>query len=86
MSKAKARGLLPGAKRVRDSNERDVDSETNRVAVGKGSAYDLFLSRELKRARIVHAPTSPTVVQTFVEQGLEVAAGDKQKNAGAAIA
>jgi polar amino acid transport system substrate-binding protein len=57
----------------------DVDSEINRVAVGKGSAYDLFLSRELKRAQIVRAPTSPTVVQTFIEQGLEVAAGVKQQ-------
>jgi len=57
----------------------DVDFEINRVAVGKGSAYDLFLSRKLKHAQIVRAPTSPTVVQTFVEQGLEVAAGVKQQ-------
>lgn len=56
-----------------------VDSESNRVAVGKGSAYDLFLSRELKRAQIVRAATSPTVVQTFLEEGLEVAAGVKQQ-------
>ncbi|MCX5539287.1 ABC transporter substrate-binding protein [Paraburkholderia sp. CNPSo 3076] len=55
----------------------DVDQPHNRVAVGKGSAYDLFLTRELKQAQIVRAPTSPTVVQTFLEQGLEVAAGVK---------
>lgn len=60
-------------------NNADVDHEINRVAVGKGSAYDLFLTRELKHARIVRAPTSPTVVRTFMEQGLEIAAGVKQQ-------
>jgi polar amino acid transport system substrate-binding protein len=57
----------------------DVDQPHNRVAVGTGSAYDLFLSRELKQAQIVRAPTSPTVIQAFVEQNLEVAAGVKQQ-------
>jgi polar amino acid transport system substrate-binding protein len=56
-----------------------VDSEINRVAVGQGSAYDLYLTRELQHARIVRAPTSPAVVPTFVEQGLEVAAGVRQQ-------
>ncbi|HEX7749414.1 MAG TPA: ABC transporter substrate-binding protein [Bordetella sp.] len=58
---------------------RDVDQAHNRVAVGKGSAYDLFLARELKAARIVRAPTSQAVVQTFLAQQLEVAAGVKQQ-------
>ncbi len=31
----------------------DVDREGVRIAVGKGSAYDLFLTRQLKHARIV---------------------------------
>lgn len=57
----------------------DVDQPHNRVAVGKGSAYDLFLTRELKSAQIVRSPTSPTVVQTYLEQALEVAAGVKQQ-------
>jgi polar amino acid transport system substrate-binding protein len=56
-----------------------VDTEINRVAVGQGSAYDLYLTRELKHARIVRAPTSPAVVPTFIEQGLEVAAGVRQQ-------
>lgn len=60
------------------SNE-EVDRPGNRVTVGKGSAYDLFLTRELKQAEIVRAPTSPTVVDVFVEQKLEVAAGVKQQ-------
>jgi polar amino acid transport system substrate-binding protein len=57
----------------------DVDCAGNRVAAGTGSAYDLYLTRELKHARIVRAPTSPSVVDTFLEQGLEVAAGVKQQ-------
>jgi len=57
----------------------DVDKPGIRVVVGKGSAYDLFLTRELQHAEIVRAPTSPTVVQTFLEQGAEVAAGVRQQ-------
>lgn len=60
-------------------NHADVDQPHNRVAVGKGSAYDLFLTRELRAAQIVRAPSSPTVVQMFLDQGLEVAAGVKQQ-------
>jgi polar amino acid transport system substrate-binding protein len=75
--------LIEGYYLVRDdspirSNE-EVDRECNRVAVGKGSAYDLFLSRELKHARIVRASTSPAVIRTFLEEGLEVAAGVRQQ-------
>lgn len=57
----------------------EVDHAGIRVTVGKGSAYDLFLTRELKHADIVRAPTSPTVVDVFVDQKLEVAAGVKQQ-------
>ncbi|MGQ7932665.1 transporter substrate-binding domain-containing protein [Paraburkholderia sp. D1E] len=68
-------------------SNRDVDQVHNRVTVGKGSAYDLFLTRELKAAQIVRAPTSPAVVKIFLEQGLEVAAGVKQQlEADASIA
>jgi polar amino acid transport system substrate-binding protein len=57
----------------------EVDQAANRVVVGKGSAYDLFLTRTLQHAQIVRSPTSPTVVDTFMEQGAEVAAGVKQQ-------
>jgi polar amino acid transport system substrate-binding protein len=57
----------------------EVDDPKHRVVVGKGSAYDLFLTRELKRAELVRAPSSQTVVDLFVEQGLDVAAGVKQQ-------
>jgi polar amino acid transport system substrate-binding protein len=47
--------------------------------VGKGSAYDLFLTRELKAATILRAPSSPAVVQSFLDEPADVAAGVKQQ-------
>jgi len=57
----------------------EVDQASNRVTVGAGSAYDLFLTRHLKHASIVRAPSSPAVVEVFMAQQLEVAAGVKQQ-------
>ena len=57
----------------------EVDREGVRVVVGAGSAYDLFLSRNLKQATIVRAPTSPAVTDMFIAQKLDVAAGVKQQ-------
>jgi polar amino acid transport system substrate-binding protein len=57
----------------------EVDQKGIRIAVGQGSAYDLYLSREIKHAELVRAPSSPTVVDVFVQQMLEVAAGVKQQ-------
>jgi len=56
-----------------------VDRPGMRVAVGLGSAYDLFLSRELKHAEIVRAPHPKAVTPLFVEQHLDVVAGVKQQ-------
>jgi polar amino acid transport system substrate-binding protein len=39
----------------------------------------LFLTRHLKHAPIVRAPSSPAVVDVFMAQQLEVAAGVKQQ-------
>ncbi len=57
----------------------DVDRAGVSVVVGKGSAYDLHLSRELRHAQIVRAPSSPAVVPTFLDFGADVAAGIKQQ-------
>ena len=75
--------LIEGSYMVRadsdiQSNE-EVDQTEHRVTVGKGSAYDLFLTRELKRAEIVRAPSSQAVVDMFVSRELDVAAGVKQQ-------
>ncbi|MDM9559630.1 ABC transporter substrate-binding protein [Bordetella petrii] len=75
--------LIEGAYVVRDGSplrERDaVDREGVSVMVGKGSAYDLYLTRELKYARILRAPTSPAVVEAFLAENADVAAGVKQQ-------
>lgn len=75
--------LIEGAYLVRQDSplqrNEDVDRPGTRVVVGAGSAYDLHLSREIKQAMVVRAPSSPTVVDLFVAQHLDVAAGVKQQ-------
>jgi polar amino acid transport system substrate-binding protein len=57
----------------------EVDRAEHSIVVGKGSAYDLFLTREIKQAKLVRSPTSPTVVDMFVAEKHDVAAGVKQQ-------
>jgi polar amino acid transport system substrate-binding protein len=75
--------IIEGAYLVRSDSplqrNDEVDRPATRVAVGRGSAYDLFLTRELKAATLVRAPTSPAVTDLFLAQSLEVAAGVKQQ-------
>jgi polar amino acid transport system substrate-binding protein len=75
--------LIEGCYLVRDDSpiraNEEVDRAGQRVVVGKGSAYDLFLTRELKAATIERAPTSPAVVDTFVALEADVAAGVRQQ-------
>jgi len=75
--------LIEGCYLVQDDSplqdNAEVDQAGVRVVVGKGSAYDLHLTRELKVATIIRSPTSPTVVDTFVTESAEVAAGVKQQ-------
>ncbi len=56
----------------------DIDREGTRVAVAKGSAYDLFLTRALKAASLVRSATGPEAMQMFVTGDLEAAAGVRQ--------
>jgi polar amino acid transport system substrate-binding protein len=69
--------LLPADSPLRTIE--DVDRQGVRIAVGKGSAYDLYLTRTLKSAQLVRAPTSPTVIDLFRDRKLEVAAGVRQQ-------
>jgi polar amino acid transport system substrate-binding protein len=75
--------IIEGAYLVRNDSARqrndEVDRAGTRIAVGRGSAYDLYLTRALKAATLVHAPTSPAVTDVFLAQGLEVAAGVRQQ-------
>jgi len=74
---------IEGSYLVRDDSplhaNHEVDRDGIRVAVGNKSAYDLYLSRELKKAMIERAPTSPQVVDFFLANRLDVAAGVKQQ-------
>ena len=75
--------IIEGAYLVRNASpiksNAEVDRPGNRIAVGNGSVYDLHLTREVKAATLLRASTSPTVVDFFLAQGLEVAAGVKQQ-------
>jgi polar amino acid transport system substrate-binding protein len=75
--------LIEGTYLVRvDSPLQDnsqVDQPGLQVVVGKGSAYDLHLTRELKAAAIFRSPTSPAVVDTFLAENADVAAGVRQQ-------
>lgn len=75
--------IIEGAYLVRNEStiktNAEVDRAGNRVAVGNGSVYDLYLTREVKAATLLRAPTSPTVVDFFIAQNLEIAAGVKQQ-------
>ncbi|HEV2738276.1 MAG TPA: ABC transporter substrate-binding protein [Candidatus Elarobacter sp.] len=68
--------LVPEVSPLR-ANE-DVDREGVRVAVGRGSAYDLYLTRALRHAQLVRVTTSTEAMEAFLHDGLEAAAGVKQ--------
>jgi len=75
--------IIEGAYLVRQAStlqrNEEVDRAGTRVAVGRGSAYDLYLTRNLRAATLVHAPTSPAVTDVFLAQNLDVAAGVRQQ-------
>ena len=52
----------------------DVDRDGVRIAVTAGSAYDLFLTRELKHAQLVHADNTPRSLEMMREQRLDAVA------------
>ncbi len=69
--------LVPQASPIRAN--ADVDRPGVRVVVGAASAYDLYLSRELRQAQIVRVQRSDEVVAAMLAQHLEVAAGVRQQ-------
>lgn len=72
--------LVSRSSALRDNAE--VDRPSIRVAVGQGSAYDLFLSRELRAARVERVADAPAVLQALHSGQVEVAAGIRQLLAG----
>lgn len=75
--------LIEGAYLVRQASpltaNEQVDRAGTKVMVGRGSAYDLYLSRQLKAATLLRTTTSQQVVPDFLAQGADVAAGVKQQ-------
>lgn len=53
---------------------QDVDRGGVRIAVSERSAYDLFLTRELKRAQLVRAPSPNASIDLFFERRLDALA------------
>lgn len=56
----------------------EFDRPGIRIAVGRGSAYHLFLERTIKHATLVPAPTGGQAIDMFVADNLEAAANVKQ--------
>jgi polar amino acid transport system substrate-binding protein len=58
----------------------DVDRPGVRIAVGRGSAYDLFLTRTIRHATVVraHIGGGRAMIDLFVAEKLEAVAGVKQ--------
>jgi polar amino acid transport system substrate-binding protein len=65
--------LVPAGSNLRAIE--DVDREGIRVSITSKSAYDLFLSRDLKRATLIHAATPPESIDVFLKQKLDAVAG-----------
>ena len=55
----------------------DVDREGVRIAVSEKSAYDLFLTRTVKRARLMRAPGADASVALFTAEKMDALAGLK---------
>jgi polar amino acid transport system substrate-binding protein len=60
-------------------NNAEVDVAGTEIVVGKGSAYDLYLTREIKNATLLRAASSQAVIDDFMSGKGNVAAGVKQQ-------
>lgn len=77
--------LIEGTYMVRGDSPlkviEDVDKAGIKIAVGRGSTYDLFLTRTLKAAELVRSPTGGccSMVEIFLADKLDVVAGVRQQ-------
>ena len=67
--------LVPAGSRI--AKLEDVDREGVRIAASARSAYDLYLTRNLKHARLMRAEGIAASVKLFVAEKLEALAGLK---------
>jgi polar amino acid transport system substrate-binding protein len=68
--------LVPANSPLRTVDE--VDREGVRIAAGQASAYELYLTRALKHAKLIRAPGSAAAVEIFLNDRLEALAGVRQ--------
>ena len=69
--------LVPAGSPIRTIE--DVDREGVRVAVNAKSAYELYLTRNLQRAKLLRAPTVDASYDLFVSDKLDALAGLKPR-------
>jgi polar amino acid transport system substrate-binding protein len=62
----------------RFQSNADVDQPGVKITVGRGAAYDLFLTRTLKNAELIRTGTGPEAVQKFYDEKFDAVAGVKQ--------
>lgn len=67
--------LVPAGSTLRTIT--DVDREGNRISVTTKSAYDLFLTRAIRNAQIVRAPSTPESIELFASQKMEALAAPR---------
>ena len=65
--------LVPASSKIQSIGE--VDRKGVRIAVAARSAYDLYLSRSLKNAELVHAAGLDASYELFVREKLDALAG-----------
>jgi polar amino acid transport system substrate-binding protein len=68
--------LVPSASALTDNAQ--VDAPGHRISVGAGSAYDLFLTREIQQAEIVRLQGAGPALAALRAGEVEVAAGIRQ--------
>ncbi len=68
--------MVPKASPLMENDQ--VDRPGVRIALGRSTAYDLYLERALKSAERVFAPTSQAAVELFRQDGLDAVASVRQ--------
>jgi polar amino acid transport system substrate-binding protein len=70
----------------------DADRDGVRIAVMARSAYDLYLTRSLKRAKLIHADSLDDAFRRYVDEGLDALAGlrpgllaERQRQSGSRV-
>jgi len=64
--------------RYRHLSIADFDHPDARIAVTENAAYDLYLTRTLKHAKLVRASTPPAALQMFLDRKLDALAGVRE--------